>query len=122
MGVEGTRRMIRIAGAPAAPGLAQGRLHRPGARRRAERRPGAPADERAALARAIASARVELEQLAARSGEGEAAGILQFQLALLEDEALTAPAFAAIDTGTAADAAWRGALDEQIADYERAED
>ena len=122
MGVEGARRMIRMAGAPAAPGLAQGRLHRPGARRRAERQPGAPADERAALARAIASARVELEQLAARSGGGEAAGILQFQLALLEDEALTAPAFAAIDTGTAADAAWRGALDEQIADYERAED
>ena len=61
MGVEGKRRMIRIAGAPAAPGLAQGRLHRPDARRRVERRPGTPADERALLAGAIASARVELD-------------------------------------------------------------
>jgi phosphotransferase system enzyme I (PtsI) len=122
MGVEGKRRMIRIAGVPAAPGLARGPVHRLSEQRRFERRAGTPAEERATLGRAMAAAGRELERLACARGEDEAAAILQFQIALLEDETLTAPALMAIDGGTAADAAWRAALDEQIADYERAED
>lgn len=122
MGVEPKRRMIRIAGAAAAPGLAHGPIYRLGVQRRSARQGGTPAEERDALARAMAAAHAELGRLAAASGEGEAAAILQFQIALLEDEALVAPALAAIDRGAAADAAWRAALDAQIADYEGASD
>ena len=52
------------------------------------------------------------------TADGEAAGILEFQIAMLEDDALTGPAFAAIAAGQPADAAWRQALDAEIAGYE----
>src|SRR5260370_18221699 len=45
------------------------------------------------------------------------AGILGFQIALLEDDALSAPAFAAIEGGAPADVAWREALDNEIGGY-----
>ena len=122
MGIEPKRRMMRLAGAPAAPGLAHGPIYRLGAQQRAAREAGTPAEEREALARAMAAARAELGRLAAAGGEGEAAAILQFQIALLEDEALTAPALDDIGRGLAADAAWRAALDAQVADYESAAD
>ena len=122
MGVEPKRRMVRLAGAPAAPGLAQGPLHRLGAQRRSSRPAGSPAQERGALTEAMAAAHADLTRLAAASAEGEGAAILQFQIALLEDEALAAPAIAAMGRGVGADAAWRAALDAQIAEYEGAED
>ncbi|RDJ94321.1 hypothetical protein B4Q13_15215, partial [Lacticaseibacillus rhamnosus] len=58
----------------------------------------------------------------AASQLGEAAEILEFQIALLEDEALSAPAFAEIDAGAAAMPAWARAIDAQIDDYTGAED
>src|SRR5260370_26937816 len=49
------------------------------------------------------------------------AGILGFQIALLEDDALSAPAFAAIEGGAPADVAWREALDNEIGGFCSAE-
>ncbi len=48
--------------------------------------------------------------------------ILEFQLALLEDDELSGSAFAEIEAGAPAVRAWRHALDAQIADYSAAED
>ena len=75
------------------------------------------AEEKAALETAIGIATVRLAALIEAS-EGDAAEILEFQLAMLEDDALTGPAFLHIAEGTAADSAWRRALDAEIAGYE----
>ena len=44
--------------------------------------------------------------------------MLDFQIAMLEDETLSEPALAAIADGTAAGDAWADALDAEIAGYE----
>jgi phosphotransferase system enzyme I (PtsI) len=49
--------------------------------------------------------------------EGEGADVLAFQLAMLEDDALAAPAFAAIEGGRHAAEAWTAVLDAEIAGY-----
>src|SRR5437667_5801053 len=54
--------------------------------------------------------------------QGEVADILEFQVALLEDDALAEAAYNAIAGGVAADQAWRSALDAEIAGYRSAED
>jgi phosphotransferase system enzyme I (PtsI) len=111
----------RLRGRVAAPGLAAGPLARladaPGTARGA----GPPAAERAALTQAIARAAADLAALAAPQGR-EATAILEFQAALLEDEDLTAAAYAEIEAGVPADRAWRQALDARIADFSAAED
>ena len=50
------------------------------------------------------------------------AQILEFQVALLDDEDFLDPIFATILAGTPADGAWSFAIDEQIADYNSAPD
>jgi phosphoenolpyruvate-protein phosphotransferase (PTS system enzyme I) len=82
---------------------------------------GAPAEEKVALRAAIDAARRQIAVLADAVG-GEAAQILEFQVALLEDEDFLDPIFAAIADGTSAEAAWSAALGEQIADYNAAPD
>jgi len=59
--------------------------------------------------------------LIARSNR-EAAEILEFQVALLEDDALAEAAFVAIAEGAAADLAWLRAMHEEIAGYEKSDD
>jgi phosphotransferase system enzyme I (PtsI) len=87
-----------------------------------DRRPaGLAADEERALRSAVASAGRQIAALAEAAG-GEGAQILEFQVALLEDEEFLEPMLAAILDGVAADAAWISALDEQIADYNSASD
>lgn len=80
------------------------------------REAGSPADERSALATAMGAALADVGALAATLS-GEAAEVLGFQVAMLEDDALAEGAFAAIATGEQADAAWRAALDSEIAGY-----
>ena len=58
----------------------------------------------------------------AERAEGEAAEILGFQLAMLEDDALAEPAFQSIASGYAADQAWREALDAEIEIYRNGDD
>jgi phosphotransferase system enzyme I (PtsI) len=110
-----------IKGQPAAPGIAVGPLVRLPGTLVAARAAGEPAEEAAALERAIAAAAADLTALAEQSG-GEAAEIIEFQVAMLEDEALRAPALEAITAGTPAEQAWAEALAAQVADYEAAED
>jgi phosphoenolpyruvate-protein phosphotransferase (PTS system enzyme I) len=82
---------------------------------------GMPDDERRALRAALLSAGRQIAILAGTAG-GEAAQILEFQVALLDDEDFLDPIFAAILAGTPADAAWTFAVEEQIADYNSAPD
>ena len=82
---------------------------------------GAPDDEESVLRAALLSAGQQIATLAGAAG-GEAAQILEFQVALLDDEDFLDPIFAAILAGTPADAAWSSAIDEQIADYNSAPD
>jgi phosphotransferase system enzyme I (PtsI) len=72
--------------------------------------------EGSALRIAFAAAAAQLNELRSRiSGSG--ADILDFQLALIEDDALREPAFTRIAAGATADEAWRTVLDAEIADY-----
>lgn len=83
--------------------------------------PGDPAHERQRLRRAVERAREAIATL--RAGlEPVAADIMEFQLALLEDEDFLKPAIKAVDNGAAAEAAWAGMLDAEIADYAAADD
>jgi len=93
----------------------------PVARRCGPTRPGDRNAEANALGAAIADAVGQLSRLAAQA-EGGGRDIIDFQIAMLEDDALAEPAFADIEAGLSADHAWRRALDRQVADYESAED
>lgn len=135
----------RIKGRPASPGYAAGRIHLldvltgagarvypdpegdPAAVTSAEAAMRDPALEAESLARALAVAVAEMQALiaslgAAGSRNDDAVGILGFQLALLQDEALVAPARQSIDAGRPAIEAWRSALNDQIRWYQTAED
>lgn len=111
-----------LTGRPAAPGFALGALVvLDGTPERRRASTGEPEREAAALRVAIAAALAEVSALMA-DAEGEAADILGFQVALLDDDALSEGAFAAITEGAAADAAWASAMAGEIAGYESAED
>jgi len=82
---------------------------------------GMPHEEKLSLDGALASAGQQIATLAGAVG-GEAAQILEFQAALLEDTDFIDPIFAAVLGGSPAEAAWSAALDAQIADYNGAAD
>ncbi|GAB5468619.1 MAG: phosphoenolpyruvate--protein phosphotransferase [Rhodospirillales bacterium] len=111
----------RFCGEPASGGLLAGTLVRAEVRGGALRESGDPAAEAEALRQAMDQAVAALSELMAAS-EGDAVEILAFQVALLEDEALSEAAFRAIGEGTAAEEAWQAALAPQIADFADAED
>ncbi|MFM8747773.1 MAG: phosphoenolpyruvate--protein phosphotransferase [Aestuariivirga sp.] len=113
----GTRRQ----GIAASDGLFMGPVRRLSDAGSQRRRSGDALAERAALETAIAAAMAGVAALMERV-DGEAQDILGFQLAMLEDEALSAPAFAAVDGGTPAHEAWTEALAGEITGYETAED
>jgi len=108
-------------GKTASVGFVRGPFARVDATRSGGRAVGTPSDEALALRTALAAANRQIASLANAAG-GEAAQILEFQIALLEDGDFLDSIFAAIGTGTPADAAWSSALDDQIADYNSAPD
>ena len=108
-------------GISASDGLFMGPVKRLASTVRRRVHSGDPAVERAALKAALAQAVGELADLIQQL-EGEAADILGFQLAMLEDDELSAAALSAIDAGAAADVAWAGALNAEIAGYEASDD
>ena len=108
-------------GRTASIGFARGPFIRIGSGANRERSPGSPAEEALALRDAIQRSSAQIAEVAAAAG-GEAAQILEFQVALLEDEDFLEPVFATIDQGVPADSAWSSALDQQIADYTSASD
>ena len=108
-------------GTGASDGLRMGPVRQLGRAARAERRAGSPGAEHQLLRHAIALAIDEIAALMARV-EGEAQDMLAFQLAMLEDDVLSAPAFSAIESGAGAHIAWMDALNGEIAGYEASED
>jgi phosphoenolpyruvate-protein phosphotransferase (PTS system enzyme I) len=116
----GSVRTRRFTGQPAAPGIALGRIVELSMEvaRKAGPAAGHPGDE---LAQAIAQAVAQLEALMARAG-GAAHSILDFQVEFLGDPVLLEPAHEALAAGADAQAAWRAAIDAQIADFEAATD
>jgi phosphotransferase system enzyme I (PtsI) len=112
---------LRLTGKLASGGFAAGPVALLSTLPAAKRRRGEPAAEASALREAIGAALEQLAQLAARTN-GDGADILAFQIAMLEDDALAAPAFDAIGEGASADHGWRAALGAEIVDYEASED
>jgi phosphoenolpyruvate-protein phosphotransferase (PTS system enzyme I) len=80
------------------------------------------AGEHQALADALEASRLDLTVLAGKVKDNDAEAILSFQIALLEDENLAAPAFALIADGESANRAWVAVIDPEIATYEKADD
>jgi phosphotransferase system enzyme I (PtsI) len=123
MNAAGPAKATRYTGRPASSGLARGPLHR-----LVEEKPahavdgGAPEHGSERLERALGAARAELILLAAGLVDPEAAGILEFQVALIEDDALTEGVFAAVAAGTSADRAWAEAMAAMAAEYAGADD
>jgi phosphoenolpyruvate-protein phosphotransferase (PTS system enzyme I) len=112
----------RIDGRAAAPGVALAPLVRLTVAKPGSRRSGSAGGERQALADAIEASKADLIVLTAKVADADAEAILSFQIALLEDENLSGPAFAGIADGRAAHHAWCAAIDPEIASYEHAED
>jgi phosphotransferase system enzyme I (PtsI) len=108
---------IVLQGVAASAGLALGRIALQRAHRRPWRAPGTPGHEREILRAAMAEAAGRLEALAEAVCDRAAAGMLEFQVALLADEELIAPVFVRIAEGAPADRAWRDAIDAEIAAY-----
>jgi len=108
-------------GIAASPGYAQGRVFRLDGKAANYERKASAAHEAEALRAAIETASERLAELASHSS-GEAADMLEFQIAMLSDDSLSGPAFAAVAAGTSADEAWSTALQAEISGYETAED
>ena len=111
----------RFAGRPASPGIALGALFPLTIGTGARVASGAAESEAEALRSALYAARADLKGLIERS-TGDAAAILEFQVALLEDDVLAEPAFSAIAAGRVADHAWLHAMQQEIAGYELSDD
>lgn len=112
---------LRATGTVASIGYAAGPLHIIAAATGAYRPSGDAMTEIERLRKAVTVAFTEVTGLMEAS-EGEAADILEFQVAMLSDESLSDPAVTLIGQGTDAATAWRQSLGEQIAGYDGADD
>jgi phosphotransferase system enzyme I (PtsI) len=119
--MQGGAAGLAYRGRTASIGFAHGPFVRVDAGAGGERVAGTLVEEALALRNAIDVASVQIADLAASAG-GEAAQILEFQVALLEDEELLEAIFASIGEGRPADIAWRSTLDAHIAEYNSASD
>ncbi|MDP3898373.1 MAG: phosphoenolpyruvate-utilizing N-terminal domain-containing protein, partial [Mesorhizobium sp.] len=104
-------------GIAASPGYAEGPLHRIDAQAGSYARKESADAEAKALADAIAAAIARVAGLIEASS-GDSAEILEFQLAMLEDDALSGPALAEVAAGATAWDAWSAVLDRETAGYE----
>jgi phosphoenolpyruvate-protein phosphotransferase (PTS system enzyme I) len=86
-----------------------------------ERSAGSMKEEGMLFSRAVKDAAEGLACLASES-EGLGAEILEFQMALLEDDDLLGPVREAICEGTAADLAWRAAVDNEIENWKKGDE
>lgn len=111
----------RVVGTVASIGYASGPLFRLDAEATPYTPSGDPVTEANRLRAALARAAIDLGALMERSDE-ESAAILEFQVAMIEDDSLSEAAFAAIETGTDAAIAWNNSLSTEIHGYETADD
>jgi phosphotransferase system enzyme I (PtsI) len=112
---------LRATGTVASIGYAAGPLHILNRRAATYQPSGEPSIETDRLREAIAIAFTDVTSLMDATA-GEAAAILEFQVAMLEDPSLSDPAVELIAQGTDAATAWSRALDEQVAGYDGADD
>lgn len=112
---------LRLKGRPASPGIAEGLPFRMPERENAHRKIGTPLEEEQALREAIGGAVQHLTALSQKI-EAEAAEMIGFQIAMLEDDALAEPALNHISLGLSALDAWLNAMDAEIQSYRLAED
>ncbi len=112
----------RVEGRSAAPGIALGPLLRLITVKPEMRHSRSAAGDQKALADALEASRLDLVGLAGKAEDEDAEAILSFQIALLEDENLAAPAFELIADGEVASKAWVAAIDPEIAGYDQADD
>src|SRR6202049_4986924 len=112
----------RVQGRSAAPGIAVGPLARLAPAKHEARQHRSVAEEHQALVDALAASQEALGLLAGEAGDADAEAILAFQMALLEDDNLTVPAFTLIAQGEVASRAWSNAIDPEIGSYEEASD
>jgi phosphoenolpyruvate-protein phosphotransferase (PTS system enzyme I) len=111
-----------LPGIAASPGLAVGPIALQRTARIPPRTVGRPDEEERVLRAALALAAAQLQALREAADDQLAAGILEFQLALLEDEDLIDPILQAMRAGEPADQAWTAAMNREIADYRAAHD
>lgn len=111
-----------LAGAPASPGVAVGRVfqHRHAAIAVAETG-GTPEEERARLGLAVREAARQLEALKQHAAHPARSQILDVHLALLEDPVLLEQAEAALAGGRSAGFAWRASFSREAERLERLE-
>jgi len=83
---------------------------------------GSPAEEAGKLRAALQAAGAELCRLMEGLQDEAASGMVEFQVAMLEDEELYGPALAAIEHGAPAHQAWRDCMDSAIEDYRSSDD
>jgi phosphoenolpyruvate-protein phosphotransferase (PTS system enzyme I) len=108
-------------GKVASPGLVAGRIRFHVRRAASQIAIGSPVEEALRLDHALSAAAAKLGQLSKAVDEA-ARGILEFQIALIEDDELVEPVRRAIACGAPAYQAWRQSLDGQVAEYEAAPD
>ena len=124
---RGTSANGDLRGFPASPGAAVGpaRHLRTAAVTIPDREAGDPADERAALERAIAAAREDIAAqratVAARAGEDEAA-IFDAHLLFLQDTGLLDPAGEDVGRGATAESAWSSAIERLARSWDELDD
>ena len=112
---------IEITGLCASAGLACGEIVERATREVRREEHGAPEEETRVLREAMNLAGEQLQELMGKCDAGSAE-IIEFQLAFVMDDELSAPAFAAIRAGTPAHDAWNAALSQEIAGYRASED
>jgi len=112
---------VVLSGLCAADGIAIGQIALETGIDQMARAAGNADQESAALEGAIRTARTELEKIV-ESQDELAADILEFQLALLEDDDLIDPIFDVIVSGVPAHVAWQRSLDTEIAEYRGGDD
>ncbi len=83
---------------------------------------GDPAQERDRFLTALEIAKGELATLMAKLDDDDAADLVEFQIAMLEDDTLTDPVTTAIAGGAPALTAWHAEMDPMIADYRASSD
>ncbi len=116
---------IELKGAFAAPGYARGSvfmLDSGAAPPAASSLAGGEEDALRDFEAALNTARIGLKTLCASLKDEEAEGIVEFQIAMLEDESVSDPARSAIKAGQGVEQAWRDAIQFLIDDYVASDD
>lgn len=112
---------IEITGQCASAGLARGTAVEITPHDAQQRTGGHPDEEARVLRAAMALAADQLQEIIGNSDKNSAE-IIEFQWALLMDDELSAPAFAAITGGSAAHDAWNATLNAEISGYLESDD